>query len=103
MKRTACVALILMLVTGCGRLVAIDYEAANRVKGEGVLRVAPFKYEPSEMHRVRPRQVETHPESKTELFMVGEVAGFFADALKKEYSSRATRSMIRRIGSCPVR
>jgi hypothetical protein len=36
------------------------------------------------MHRVRPRQVETHPQAKTELFMVDEVAGFFADALKKE-------------------
>ena len=76
--------LVLMAFSGCGRLVSIDYEATNVVKGEGVVRVNPFRYEPSEMHRVRPRQVETHPEAKTELFMVDEVAGFFADALKKE-------------------
>ena len=75
---------VLMVFSGCGRLVSIDYEATNVVKGEGVVRVNPFRYEPSDMHRVRPRQVETHPEAKTELFMVDEVAGFFADALKKE-------------------
>jgi hypothetical protein len=81
---TGCAVLVLLVLAGCGRLVSIDYEATNVVKGEGMVRVNAFRYEPFETHRVRPRQVETHPESKTELFMVDEVAGFFADALKKE-------------------
>lgn len=84
MNRTICVGFVLMMLAGCGRLLSIDYEATNKVKGEGVLRVSPFKYEPSDMHRVRPRQVETHPGAKSELFMVEEIGGFFADALKKE-------------------
>jgi len=71
-------------VAGCGRLVSIDYEATNTVKGEGVLRVGPFKYLAYDMHRARPRQVETHPGAKSELFMVDEVGGFFANALRKE-------------------
>jgi hypothetical protein len=79
-----CAVLVLVVFAGCGRLVSIDYEAANVVKGEGIVRVAPFRYEPFETHRVRPRQVETHPEAKSELFMVDEIGAFFADALKKE-------------------
>jgi hypothetical protein len=84
MNRIGAIALSVMLLTACGRLVAIDYEATNVVKGEGLVRVIPFKYEPFDLHRVRPRQVETHPEAKSELFMVEEVGGFFADALRKE-------------------
>ena len=84
MNRTGHVLFAVMLLSGCCSLVSIDYEATNVVKGEGMIRVNPFRYEPSEMHRVRPRQVETHPEAKTELFMVDEIGGFFADALKKE-------------------
>ena len=84
MTPTGWVVVVVMVLAGCGRLVSIDYEAANVVKGEGVVRVTPFRYEPFEAHRVRPRQVETHSEAKTELFMVDEIGGFFADALKKE-------------------
>jgi hypothetical protein len=81
---SAGVILSLMVLAGCGRLVSIDYEATNVLKGEGAVRVSSFRYEPFEAHRVRPHQVETHPEAKTELLLVQEVAGFFADALKKE-------------------
>ena len=84
MKRMGCVVLVPLVLAGCGRLVSIDYEATNVVKGEGVVRVNPFRYEPFETHHVRPRQVETHPEAKSELFMVDEIGSFFADALKKE-------------------
>jgi hypothetical protein len=84
MKLPGLVILALVLLSGCGRLVSIDYEATNVVKGEGVVRVVPFMYEPFDLHRVRPRQVETHPEAKSELFMVEEVGKFFADALRKE-------------------
>ena len=76
--------LVLVVLSGCGRLVSIDYEAANVVKGDGMVRVSTFRYEPFETHRVRPRQVETHPDAKSELFMVDEIGAFFADALKKE-------------------
>jgi hypothetical protein len=84
MIRVWCAVLVLGVFSGCGRLVSFEYEATNVVKGEGVVRVIPFKYEPFDLHRVRPRQVQTHPEAKTELFMVDEVGTFFADALKKE-------------------
>ena len=83
MNRTICVAFGLMLA-GCGRLVSIDYEPTKKVKGEGVLRVSPFKYEAADMHRVRPHQVETHPAAKTELLLVEEVGAFFSNAVKKE-------------------
>ena len=84
MIRMRRVVLVVAVLSGCGSLVSIDYEATNVLKGEGAVRVVSFKYEPSDMHRVRPRQVETHPDSKTELFMVEEIGVFFAAALKKE-------------------
>jgi hypothetical protein len=84
MNRTGPIIIAVMLLSGCGRLVSIDYEATNVVKGEGVVRVVPFTYEPFDLHRVRPRQVETHPDAKTDLFMVDEVGSFFADAVRKE-------------------
>ena len=84
MNLTGLVVSALLLLSGCGRLVSIDYEATNVVKGEGVVRITPFIYEPFDLHRVRPRQVETHPEAKSDLFMVDEVGNFFADALRKE-------------------
>lgn len=84
MNRTGVMVFALTLIAGCGSLVSIDYEATNVVKGEGMVRVTPFRYEPFEMQRVRPRQFETPPNSKTELFMVDEIGGFFSDAVKKE-------------------
>ena len=84
MNRGGCLVVILMVLSGCGRLVSIEYEATSVLKGEGAIRVASFTYEPFEAHRVRPRQVETHPEAKSELFMVEEIGGFFTDALRKE-------------------
>jgi hypothetical protein len=84
MKLPALGILAVLLLSGCGRLVSIEYEATNVVKGEGVVRVISFMYEPFDLHRVRPRQVETHPDAKSELFMVDEVGSFFANALRKE-------------------
>ena len=84
MIRMRPVVLVLVLLSGCGSLVSIDYEATNVLKGEGAVRVSPFAYQPFDLRRVRPRQVETHPEAKTEMFMVDEIGSFFANALRKE-------------------
>lgn len=73
-----------VLTLGCGRMVTIDYEPANPWKGQGTLTVSPFQYEPAEAHRVRPRQVESHKDARSELFLSQEIGSFFTEALKEE-------------------
>ena len=37
-----------VVATGCGRMVAIDYEPTNPWKGQGTVTVLPFRYEAAE-------------------------------------------------------
>lgn len=70
--------------TGCLRVVSMDYQPTNPLKGQGRVGTAPFRYQASNEDRVRPRQVETNPSAKTELFLSQEIGVFFSDALRLE-------------------
>jgi hypothetical protein len=76
--------LLIVTTTGCPRIASIDYQPSNPLKGQGTVGTAPFRYQPSDDHRVRPRQVETDPGSKNKLYLAQEIGVFFADALRKE-------------------
>jgi len=76
--------LCLVTATGCPRMVSLDYQPSNPLRGEGTVGTAPFRYQASDEHRVRPRQVESNPSSKTELFLTKEIGAFFSDALRLE-------------------
>jgi hypothetical protein len=82
------IGLLLCVVTaaGCPRMVSLDYQPSNPLKGQGTVGIATFRYQPSDEHRVRPRQVETNPSSKTDLFLSQEIGVFFSDALRLELS-----------------
>jgi len=67
-------------------MVSMTYQPTNPLTGQGAVGTAPFRYLPADEHRVRPRQVETDPVSKTELFLSQEIAVFFSDALRSELS-----------------
>lgn len=77
---------LVFTMTGCPRMVSMTYQPTNPLKGQGAVGTAPFRYQPAEEHRVRPRQVETDPLSKTELYLTQEIAVFFSDALRSELS-----------------
>jgi len=80
------IGLLFSLVTtaGCPRMVSLDYQPSNPLRGEGAVGTAAFRYQASDEHRVRPRQVESNPSSKTELFLTKEIGAFFSDALRLE-------------------
>jgi hypothetical protein len=82
------IGLLLCLVTtaGCPRMVSLDYQPSNPLRGQGTVGTAPFRYQASDEHRVRPRQVETDPLAKTDLFISQEIGAFFSDALRLELS-----------------
>ncbi len=72
--------------TGCPRMVSLDYQPTNPLRGQGTVGTAPFQYQASDEHRVRPRQVETDPSAKTDLFLSQEIGVFFSNALRLELS-----------------
>lgn len=78
--------LCVVTVTGCPRMVSLDYQPSNPLRGQGTVGIATFRYQPSDEHRVRLRQVETNPSSKTDLFLSQEIGVFFSDALRLELS-----------------
>jgi hypothetical protein len=84
--RLRAIALLFLVVTtaGCPRMVSLDYQPSNPLRGEGSVGTAPFRYQASDEHRVRPRQVESNSSSKTELFLTKEIGAFFSDALRLE-------------------
>lgn len=67
-------------------MVSLDYQPSNPLRGQGTVGIATFRYQPSDEHRVRPRQVETNPSSKTDLFLSQEIGVFFSEALRLELS-----------------
>jgi hypothetical protein len=67
-------------------MVSMTYQPTNPLKGQGTVGTEAFRYLPADERRVRPRQVETDPLSKTELYLTQEVAAFFSDALRSELS-----------------
>ena len=76
--------LCLVTATGCPRMVSLDYQPSNPLRGQGTVGTAQFRYPASDEHRVRPRQVETDPLAKTDLFLSQEIGAFFSDALRLE-------------------
>jgi hypothetical protein len=87
-SRLRTIGLLFCVVTaaGCPRMVSLDYQPSNPLRGQGTVGTAQFRYPASDEHRVRPRQVETDPLAKTDLFLSQEIGAFFSDALRLELS-----------------
>ncbi len=78
--------LCIVTATGCPRMVSLDYQPSNPLRGQGTVGTAPFRYQAADQDRVRPRQVETDPSAKTDLFLTQEIGIFFSNALRLELS-----------------
>ena len=84
--RTIGLLLCVVTATGCPRMVSLDYQPTNPLRGQGTIGTAPFRYQAADERRVRPRQVETNPSAKTDLFLSREIGVFFSEALRLELS-----------------
>lgn len=89
---TTCLLWLIATTTGCPHIVSMEYQPTNALKGQGTVRTASFRYLPSDEHRVRPRQVETDPDSKSKLYLAREIGVFFEDALRKELERSGYRT-----------
>lgn len=80
------IGLVLCVVTaaGCPSMIALEYQPTNPLRGHGTVGTAPFRYQPSEEGRVRPRQVETNRAAMPDVFLAQEIGVFVTEALRLE-------------------
>jgi hypothetical protein len=76
--------LALISTVGCLRLLSLDYQATNSMKGQGPVSVAGFHYQATDEQRVRPHEVETPPRSEAKLFLSEPIGSLFSRALQSE-------------------
>ena len=76
--------LVVVSAAGCLRVLSIDYQATNSIRGQGTAQVASFQYQPADEQRVRPHEVETPEKSEARLFLSETVAAAFSRAVKAE-------------------
>ncbi len=80
------IGLLLCVVTaaGCPSMISLKYQPTNPLRGHGTVGTTPFRYQPSDEGRVRPRQVETNLSAATNFFLTQEIGVFFTEALRLE-------------------
>jgi hypothetical protein len=76
--------LVVASVAGCLRVLSIDYQATNSIRGQGTVHVASVQYQPADEQRVRPHEVETPEKSEARLFLSETVATAFSRAVQAE-------------------
>lgn len=69
---------------GCLRVLSLDYQATNSVRGQGTVHVSNFHYQAADEQRVRPHEVETPPRSEAKLFLSESIGVVFSQALQSE-------------------
>ena len=69
---------------GCLRVLSLDYQATNSIRGQGTVHVAGFHYQPADEQRVRPHEVETPTRSEGKIFLSDTIGTVFSKALQSE-------------------
>src|SRR5918997_2172158 len=76
-----------LILSGCPRILSIDYQPSNTIKGEGTIQIGPFRYMPFENGQVHAKQVQLNAQAAGSLYLSEDVAAFFAEALRRELAS----------------
>jgi hypothetical protein len=76
-----------LILSGCPRILSIDYQPSNTIKGEGTIQIGPFRYMPFENGQVHAKQVQLNTQAAGSLYLSEDVAAFFAEALRRELVS----------------
>ncbi len=74
----------LLVLSGCPRILSLDYQPTNVLRGQGTIQIESFSYTPFEKGEVRAKQVQLNPRAAGSVYLSQEVASFFTDALKRE-------------------
>ncbi len=75
---------LVLLLSGCARLITPNYVPSNPYRGEGPIQVDPFEYTAAKAERVSAHEVETNPEGVGSIYTSSRIDVLFTDALKSE-------------------
>ena len=79
--------LAVTVLTGCPRVLYLDYHPSASIKGSGPVRVDTFTYAGHPTGLMKQKEVESGDYDPERLFLSQDIGEFFADALRKELTS----------------
>ena len=76
--------LVTLVLSGCLRVISVDYVPANPYRGQGSVAIGPFQYSASQDRKIGPRHIESNPQGMGQFYLSKDVAEFLADAVAGE-------------------
>ena len=73
-----------VLLTGCPRVLYLDYQPSTSMKGSGAVQVEGFTYAGHPTGLMKKKEVESGAQDPEALYLSQDIGEFFAGALKKE-------------------
>ncbi len=86
-QRISAAFLAVAVLTGCPRVLYLDYQPSASLKGSGPVRVEAFAYAGHPTGLMRKKEVESGQQDPERLFLSQDIGDFFAAALKKELTT----------------
>jgi hypothetical protein len=83
-QRFSAAFLAVTVLTGCPRVLYLDYQPSSSLKGAGPVRVGVFTYAEHPTGLMRQKEVESGQKDPEVLFLSQDIGEFFAAALTKE-------------------
>ena len=83
---TAALLLVACLSSGCPRVLYLDYQPTNSLKGSGPVQVTPFRYGGHPTGLMKQKELESGSRDVESLYLSQDIGDFFTDAVRKELS-----------------
>ena len=80
----AALLIVACLSSGCPRVLHLDYQPSNSLKGNGTVQVAPFLYAGHPTGLMKQKELESSPRDVEALYLSQDIGGFFTNAVRKE-------------------
>lgn len=76
--------LLACLSSGCPRVLYLDYQPSNSLKGNGAVQVAPFHYAGHPTGLMKQKELESNSRDIEALYLSQDIGEFFMNAVRKE-------------------
>lgn len=80
----AALLILACLSSGCPRVLYMDYQPSNSLKGNGTIRVAPFLYVGHPTGLMKQKKLESSSRDVEALYLSQDIGEFFTNAVKQE-------------------
>lgn len=80
----AALLILACLSSGCPRVLYLDYQSSNSLKGNGTVQVAPFLYAGHPTGLMKQKELESSSRDVEALYLSQDIGEFFTNAVRKE-------------------